>query len=775
MSAGGKHHPASMSMANGGGGGGAVMMPQARIITGGAPALPIPVSFRGVHPTVSKASSDSSLLLTPMLMDEDSLATTDDLALQGPSASRNIPIPSASRNIPIPSASNARGTSKGGRASSVSSSWRVAQQQQSQQHQHQQQQQPQLSQSHAGSLGGTMFCSPAAASMPHGSSMLESMSPFSMNNSFDPRHSVPHNSFSSSLSSSLSSLSSSFGGAHSMPHHGGTFFSPLSSSVGHYEPLSSSVLSSSFGGSGSYMQQTTPRAERRLMRLLNEEGDQLPCSSYLAKIQRGEITPVMRDRLVSWLEKLNNQFEYTTETFFLAVNYVDRFLSRVRVKPRHLQLIGLASFMIAAKMQEEIEVKPTLQELVFCCDHAYSASEMLRMEKTILEKLKWQVHAVSHESMFFHLHELLVQQRLVQPLKSSAASQALASFLSSPWASPLLMGTVPDVHGNSTDDVLVEAINHINHGDSVSLMDSGVGSDTMSSAGSGLGSGSSSGSSSGGLGSGGPGGGMSPLVLPPSAVVGQAADMSDTPEEGASRTRPDAMSRFAARKASLTSSTLSGGSLGGHHHGHHLSHQSMQHQQWMATVSQRRRVRYDSTSSTISFDPEHPSAGDMILDDDTASRLPPRRLGNAAPSLTRCLNMEDDDEHVGHDDNDCIDDFLEERDEGEDNLADFPPASAPKDAIARLGLSRLVSCYSNYESLAYRPSVLAAAVLVSVLRELPDQLMPPSPTTTLLSASVQEDLIGSICLYLAPKLHGGAQTLDDCCTFVDALVANLVR
>lgn len=62
-----------------------------------------------------------------------------------------------------------------------------------------------------------------------------------------------------------------------------------------------------------------------------------------------ELTSYMRVILIDWMVEVVREYKLQSETLHLAVNYVDRFLSRTaNVKRDMLQLIGTAALMIAA-------------------------------------------------------------------------------------------------------------------------------------------------------------------------------------------------------------------------------------------------------------------------------------------------------------------------------------------------------------------------------------------------------------------------------------------
>ena len=61
-----------------------------------------------------------------------------------------------------------------------------------------------------------------------------------------------------------------------------------------------------------------------------------------------DITFPMRSILVDWLVEVSEEYKLNTETIFLAVNYIDRFLSYMSVQRARLQLVGTACMFIAA-------------------------------------------------------------------------------------------------------------------------------------------------------------------------------------------------------------------------------------------------------------------------------------------------------------------------------------------------------------------------------------------------------------------------------------------
>lgn len=61
-----------------------------------------------------------------------------------------------------------------------------------------------------------------------------------------------------------------------------------------------------------------------------------------------DITSNMRWILVDWLVEVAEEYTLQTETLYLAVSYIDRFLSHMSVKRDKLQLVGTTAMFIAA-------------------------------------------------------------------------------------------------------------------------------------------------------------------------------------------------------------------------------------------------------------------------------------------------------------------------------------------------------------------------------------------------------------------------------------------
>ncbi|KAF2005579.1 hypothetical protein P154DRAFT_313306 [Amniculicola lignicola CBS 123094] len=104
---------------------------------------------------------------------------------------------------------------------------------------------------------------------------------------------------------------------------------------------------------------------------------------------QAEIQWSMRSVLMDWLVQVHGRFTLLPETLFLAVNYVDRFLSCKVVSLGKLQLVGATALFVAAKY-EEINC-PSVQEIVFMVDGAYTVDEILKAERFMLSMLQFEL------------------------------------------------------------------------------------------------------------------------------------------------------------------------------------------------------------------------------------------------------------------------------------------------------------------------------------------------------------------------------------------------
>lgn len=112
-----------------------------------------------------------------------------------------------------------------------------------------------------------------------------------------------------------------------------------------------------------------------------------PNPNYM--LHQQQIKWYMRTNLIDWLVQVHFRFRLFPETLYLAVNYIDRFLSKKNVSPSKLQLVGLLALFIAAKY-EEINC-PSLHDICAIANNQFPEEEILTAEKFMIDALEFDL------------------------------------------------------------------------------------------------------------------------------------------------------------------------------------------------------------------------------------------------------------------------------------------------------------------------------------------------------------------------------------------------
>jgi len=175
--------------------------------------------------------------------------------------------------------------------------------------------------------------------------------------------------------------------------------------------------------------------------LRQSEVQRLPKSNYMDK--QPDINHNMRSILVDWLVEVAEEYKLHTETLYLAVTYIDRFLSYMSVQRSKLQLVGTACMFIAAKYEEIYP--PDVGEFVYITDDTYNKRQVLRMEHLVLKVLGFDLSVptanvflsqmcelskagekIKHLAMFLCEHSLVHGSTFLQFPPSLVAAACLA-------------------------------------------------------------------------------------------------------------------------------------------------------------------------------------------------------------------------------------------------------------------------------------------------------------------------------------------------------------
>lgn len=102
-----------------------------------------------------------------------------------------------------------------------------------------------------------------------------------------------------------------------------------------------------------------------------------------------EVNGKMRAILVDWLVEVHLKYKLRTETLFLSVSLIDRFLARVQVQRKKLQLVGVVAMCVASKFEDI--APPQVSDFVYITDNAYTQDEIRRAEVVMLTELSFNV------------------------------------------------------------------------------------------------------------------------------------------------------------------------------------------------------------------------------------------------------------------------------------------------------------------------------------------------------------------------------------------------
>ncbi|KAH0694325.1 hypothetical protein KY285_021422 [Solanum tuberosum] len=113
-----------------------------------------------------------------------------------------------------------------------------------------------------------------------------------------------------------------------------------------------------------------------------------PLPDYLEKVQK-DVSATMRGILVDWLVEVSEEYKLLSDTLYLTVSYLDRFLSTNVITRQKLQLLGVSSMLIAAKY-EEIS-PPHVEDFCYITDNTYTKEEVVKMEADVLNSLQFEM------------------------------------------------------------------------------------------------------------------------------------------------------------------------------------------------------------------------------------------------------------------------------------------------------------------------------------------------------------------------------------------------
>lgn len=104
-----------------------------------------------------------------------------------------------------------------------------------------------------------------------------------------------------------------------------------------------------------------------------------------------DLTWDLRPLLVDFLIEIHNHFNLQPETLYLAMNMMDRYLSKRVVYKKHYQLVGMTSLWISSKYEDSKEKLPSVSQLCKLCSNTYDEAAFITMERHILKTLDYSL------------------------------------------------------------------------------------------------------------------------------------------------------------------------------------------------------------------------------------------------------------------------------------------------------------------------------------------------------------------------------------------------
>ncbi|CAK8570447.1 unnamed protein product [Lathyrus sativus] len=126
---------------------------------------------------------------------------------------------------------------------------------------------------------------------------------------------------------------------------------------------------------------------------------------YFSTTDFTELVFQQRCRMVHWIVEHSYRKQLRQETIFLAINLLDRFLSKGYFKAeKTLQIVGIACFTLATRIEENQQCNRVGQKYFYIEKSVYSRCEVVAMEWMVQEVLKFQCfHPTIYNFLWFYL------------------------------------------------------------------------------------------------------------------------------------------------------------------------------------------------------------------------------------------------------------------------------------------------------------------------------------------------------------------------------------
>nr|CAB3454996.1 unnamed protein product [Digitaria exilis] len=130
--------------------------------------------------------------------------------------------------------------------------------------------------------------------------------------------------------------------------------------------------------------------------LVEKETDHLPLEGYAERLEHGGLESTWRREAMDWICKAHSFYNFGPLSLYLAVNYLDRFLSSYipHDNPWTKRLLSVACLSIAVKMEETVAPHP--EDLQVCdVKPVFDGKIIGRMELLVMKTLNYRMQAVT--------------------------------------------------------------------------------------------------------------------------------------------------------------------------------------------------------------------------------------------------------------------------------------------------------------------------------------------------------------------------------------------
>ena len=167
--------------------------------------------------------------------------------------------------------------------------------------------------------------------------------------------------------------------------------------------------------------------------LRNHELESIPNPTYFENLT--SITPKMRSTVIDWVIDVHLRLKMHTDTLYIIVNFIDRYLSFQDLNSSKFQRLASAAIFLAAKANETYA--PSLHRLVALADNSFTELALSRMESSLFSILNFKLHPVVPSSFAYRFLNIVNANPKIMFLSHF--------FMESTLFSPELLGIRPSL------------------------------------------------------------------------------------------------------------------------------------------------------------------------------------------------------------------------------------------------------------------------------------------------------------------------------------------